>query len=388
MGRGYTFRPTYTDRNGEKKQSSIWWIGYSVNGEKVRKSTGSTVEADADAMLARELAKLRSGGPLPHELERFRFEDLAELIREDYKAKGRKSNIEYPLAHLTDAFGGWPVVDIREAEIRRYRSSRLKEDAANATVNRELAALRRMFNLGRREGLVGSVPAISDLMLPENNTRTGFLREKEFRKLIDALPPRLKPLVEIAYVTGWRKGELLSRTWAHVDFEHGWLRLEPGETKSGSGRQFPLIPDLRSLLEAQRERKQETEREYGCEVTALFFYYEPSRNGLPAGRPIKSFRRAWKTAAKAAGVPGLLFHDLRRSSVRNLIRAGIPEKLAMEYSGHETREIFDRYDILDEATLREGGAKIQAFRDKNGSSLDKDTGKVEAEESREPQATQ
>jgi len=256
-------------------------------------------------------------------------------------------------------------VDIREAELERYKTRRRKAGAAPATVNRELSTLRRAFNLAERVNLVARVPTF-DLYPERNYVRKGFLQPAEFDKLRAALRPRLRPLAEVAYITGWRKGELLSRNWPHVDFEGGWIRLEPGESKSGAARQFPLIPDLRAILETQRDRRERVEQEYGVEVTALFFYFEPSRNGLPPGRRIRTFRRAWKTAATEAGVPDLLFHDLRRSSVRNLVRAGIPERVAMAYTGHQTRSVFDRYNIVSESDLREQAEKLQAFRDENG----------------------
>ena len=361
MARGYVYRPSYVGRDGKKRVSRTWRIGYSRNGKKVTKSSGSTDKGVAEDLLARRIAEMRPGGPLPSELGRVQFEQLADLIRADYEAKGNRSSVEYPLAHLEAAFGGWRVVDIREAELERYKTRRRKAGAARATVNRELSTLRRAFNLAERVSLVARVPTFD--LYPERNTRKGFLNPAEFDKLRAALPPRLRPLVDFAYIGGWRSGELLSRDWSHVDFEGGWIRLEPGETKSGEGRQFPLIPDLRAVLEAQRDRRERVEQEYGVEVTALFFYFEPSRNGLPAGRRIRTFRRAWKTATREAGVPDLLFHDLRRSATRNLVRSGIPERVAMAYTGHQTRSVFERYNIVSEGDLREQAEKLQVFRD-------------------------
>lgn len=378
MARGYVFRPTYTYK-GEKRRSKTWYIRYSVNGTQHRESSGSTKKEDAERLLARRIAEMRPGGLLPSELERVQFSELAELIRADYKRKGNKSSVEYRLAHLEAFFlrRGWKVAAIGEPEINQYIAYRIREKAAGGTINRELATLRRMFNLGKRFGLVADVPSFKGVMLPEK-TREGFITEAQFQKLRAALPPRLRPLVETLYVTGWRKGDALSRTWADVDFEHGWLRIEGSATKEGKGRQFPLIPRLRSVLEEQRERKREVEEATGREVTALFFYYRDTPNGQArAGDPIRNFRSAWKTAATKAGVPDLLVHDLRRSAVRNAVRAGVPENTAMAYSGHRTRSILDRYDIVSERDLREGGEKLTAFYGRQ--EKDKNTGKVEAQ---------
>lgn len=216
------------------------------------------------------------------------------------------------------------MVDITENLIDRYAADRLAEDAAPATVNRELAALKRMIRLGKRAKLVGTVPTIQ--MLEERNVRKGFVEDGQFEALLRELPEHLGPLALVAFVTGWRKGELLSRKWRHVDFDAGWLRLEPGETKNGEARMFPLIPHLRAALEEQRERKGEIERRTGHIIGSLFFYFD-------SGKPIRDFRGAWASACRRAGCPELIFHDFRRTAVRNLVRAGVPEPVAMKLSG-------------------------------------------------------
>lgn len=364
MARGYVYRPTYT-YEGKKRQSSVWWIGYSVDGEKRRESAKTEYREEAERYLTRRLRELDVHGPRERGYGDVRFAELAKLIRDDYERNNRRSSVGNRLSHLEDFFGkNYRVARIQGPQVEAYVTDRLAGDdsPANATVNRELACLRRMLNLGEKAGLVapGTVPAVSDYMLREDNARTGFVSPAEYQRLNKALPARLRPLVEFAYVTGWRKRELLSRDWRHVDLEHGWLRLEPGESKSGKGRQFPMIEPLPSVLEAQLERKEQVEQEYGCTVDALFFYYEPSRNGLPAGRRIKSFRRAWTTATKAAGEPDRDFHDFRRTAVRNLVRSGVTEKVAMRLTGHQTRSVFDRYDIVTETDLREQSAKLEA----------------------------
>src|SRR5882762_712018 len=210
-----------------------------------------------------------------------------------------------------------------------------------------------MFRLGEKVGRVVRRPYID--MLQERNARTGFFERKEFDAVLAHLPADLTAAFEVAYITGWRvKSEILTRMWAHVDFRSGWLRLEPGETKNDEGRQFPLTPDLRAALERQRARTLVDEKVTGTIIAWMFHR---------SGKPIKSFRRAWVTACRKAGIPGRLPHDFRRTAVRNLERAGVPRSTAMKMVGHKTESIYRRYAIVDEAMLKEGAVKLQTLHD-------------------------
>jgi integrase len=255
------------------------------------------------------------------------------------------------LEHLRPFFRLYRAVEITTDRITTYVVARQESGAAAATINRELAALKRAFRLARRSGRVVDLPHVP--MLIENNTRKGFFEIGEFKTVISHLPDDLKPVFETAYITGWRvRSELLTRQKSHVDLQHGWLRLEPGETKNGDGRLFPLTPGLRMILEGQLVRTRKVERETG-EVIPWLFHRD--------GEPIKGFRRTWITACKKAGVPERIPHDLRRTAVRNLERAGVPRSAAMKMVGHRTESIYRRYAIADEAMLREGAAKLSAL---------------------------
>jgi integrase len=258
------------------------------------------------------------------------------------------------VANLKDFFTGLcPVHSITTDRVLAYVRHRQEEEAANATINRELAALKRMFSLGIKAGKVATRPHID--MLEERNTRTGFFEPSQFRAVLAHLPDYLKAVFEVAYITGWRvKSEILTRQWQHVDFKAAWLRLEPGETKNGEGRMFPLTPDLRATLERQRRHTQVLEKTAGQIIPWVFHN---------AGRPIKSYARAWRTARNDAGLPGRIPHGFRRTAVRNLERAGVPRSTAMALVGHRTEAIYRRYAITHESDLRESAVKIQALHD-------------------------
>jgi integrase len=319
-----------------------------------KRSTGTADEALARKRLARWHAEVLGGSYLP-DADRTTFDQLAAMLLDDYRANRRRSlpRLEHALAHLAPVFGGARARAITRDRVVAYTRQRREQDgAAAATVNRELAALKRIFRLGEISSKVGRRPHIP--MLDERNVRQGFFERPAFEAILRHLPEDLQSVVTVAYLTGWRlASELLTRQWRHVDFTAGWLRLDPGETKNGEGRMFPLTAELRAVLEAQRERTRTIERETGQIVPWLFH-----RNG----QPIRSLARAWRTAVRKAGVPGRLVHDFRRTAVRNLERAGVPRSTAMKMVGHKTEAIYRRYAIVDEQMLREGADKLDRQR--------------------------
>lgn len=219
----------------------------------------------------------------------------------------------------------------------------------NATIKCELAALSKAFSLAVQYGKLPHKPYFPKLTL--DNARQGFFEEKDLRRVVKKLPAYLRGPMVFAYHTGWRIGEILPLTWAQVDLDAGTVRLEPGTTKNKKGRTFPFaaLPELDALIRRQREATTALERADRC-IIPWVFHRE--------GRPIKSYRRAWTTACQTAGVAGRLVHDLRRTAVRNLERAGVPRSVAMKLTGHLTESVYNRYAIVSESDLRDGVLKL------------------------------
>jgi len=366
-GLGHVYRPSWRDKKtGEIKQSPTWWIYYSVRGELKRESSHSTRESDAWKLLKRRHGEIALGKPVGPDIEKTTFEDMATMIVSDYKANSRRSlaRLEDAVAHLREFFVDYRALEITGDKVTAYVTFRQDQKAAASTINIELAALSRMFTLGIRAGKMSVKPYIAKLAL--NNTRKGFFEWEQFSPVLRNLPEDLQLAIEAAYITGWRiHDEIFTRQKHHADLNgRGWLRLDPGETKNGEGRNFPFTARLREIIEQQLARTKELEKSTGRIIRWLFH-----RNGSP----IKSFRRAWLTACVQAGlgteirsVDGKLIkktsyripHDFRRTAVRNLERAGVPRSAAMKMVGHKTEAIYRRYAIAEEKMLVESADKL------------------------------
>ena len=350
---GSIYRRKWKDKDGNIKEGKILWIKYyDRSGKPIRESTGSTKDADAKRLLKRREGEISSGKLPGIYFDRVKFDELAEDFLTDYRINNRKSlrRAEASVCHLYECFGGMRVPEITTPKINAYIQTRISEGAENATINRELAALKRMLNLGAKQTppKVDRTPFIQ--MLKENNVRKGFFEHGEFLALRDALPEHLKGIVTFAYKVGWRHEEICTLTWARVDLKQGIVRLEPGESKNDEGRTVYLDKELKEVFGLQWNRRKKL-------VTALPYVF---LNEKGTAR-VKRSDKAWKTACRKAGTGKRYFHDFRRTAVRNMVRAGTPERVAMMISGHKSRSIFERYNIVNDADLILAAQRQEAY---------------------------
>jgi len=240
-----------------------------------------------------------------------------------------------------------PIPEITTPKINEYIEIRMQTKAANATINRELSASKRLLNLGRNQSppLVERTPYIP--MLKENNARKGFFEHGEYLALKDALPEYLKDFVTFAYKTGWRLSEISKLTWSQIDRKQGIVRLEVGETKNDEARTIYMDSELTAIMEARWSNRRN--------LLPFFFLnrYENDR--------VKRFDKAWKKACKDDKIGLRHFHDFRRTAVRNMVRSGVPERVAMMISGHKIRSVFDRYNIVNDADLKLATARQEKY---------------------------
>ena len=333
------------------KRGRLWWIAWSQDGQRLKESTGTAVKAEAEAVLHRKLADRVAGVRATKGLP-ITVKELVGLVQADYEANKQKSakRVAQSGAHLCRLLGSSTLASaVDERTVNAYVLQRQKDGAADATINRELACLRRAFRLAVRTRRIERRPDFT--LLTERNARQGFFEEDQFRAVLSHLDDDLRPVVEVAYLTGWRvPSEILTRQRRHLDLKAGWLRLEPEETKNRRGRMFPLTAELRRVLAAQVKRTEAMEKEMGRPIPWLFHR---------AGHPIHYFRRAWLTACRLAGCPGKLPHDFRRTAVRNMERAGVPRSSGKALSGHITDSVYERYSIVDESMLLEAARLME-----------------------------
>jgi integrase len=274
------------------------------------------------------------------------FDTMAMAYLQDYHLQRYRSltTARARVEHLRRLFGGEPAEAINADRVRAYQLHRRIAGAEAATVNRETSALSRMCQLAVRRGQLDRVPVFPK-RLQENPPREGFFEHAEYMKVRTHLPPSFQDVLDFAYFSGWRRNEILGLTWEEMDLPGGVVRLAARRSKTSIGRVLPISPPLRQVLERRQARR-------GAESPRVF-----SRDGVA----VRVWRHALRDACRKADVPHRLLHDCRRTAARNLIRAGVPERVAMLLTGHKTRAVFDRYNIVNEQELLTAGQLLVAY---------------------------
>ncbi len=341
-------------RNGTGRayqRGKTWWIQFGRRGKTYRETTGSRQKKDATALLRKRMAEMGSGRLIGPRAERVTFEDLSRMISDEYRAQRRRAtkHLASTLKRLARTFAGFRALDITTDRLTAYVRERQEEGYAAGTIRKDLAAIKRAFNLAVRAGHLATKPYIPGIRVLD--AREGFLTLAEVEAVAREIGADLAPVVRFAAWTGWRLREALGLKWARVDFEAGTVHLEAARSKNDEGRTFPFraLPQLEQLLRDQHARTRAVERDTGRIVAHVFHR---------AGAPILSMSRAWDAACRRVGLSGAWFHDLRRTAVIHLERAGVPRSVAMKLTGHKTEAVYRRYAIADAAALAEGVEKL------------------------------
>jgi integrase len=274
----------------------------------------------------------------------------ADFTRRDKTSPQNLSGIK----RADENFGQLRATELSSKHIAQYIEKQQAEGYANASINRITGLIGQAFQLAmrEREGQLVRVPYIERLSEKEN-ARQGFTDAATFDQIRENLPEDLRDFAQFAFSTGWRKNEIAGLDWSNGQDGDTMIRLRPEQAKNKNGRSVPVTGELVDVIGRRRGARQ---LKVGgtTEIVNLVFHRH--------GAPIREFRKAWKRACLKANVPGLLFHDLRRSAVTAMIQAKVPQLVAMQLSGHRTNSMF-RYGIMVEDGLRDAMAATEAYHE-------------------------
>lgn len=377
-GLGSIFRKKVKDTaTGELVEAPRWYIQFFVDGRQYREATGTTIYNEAQKKLKQRIGEVASGH-VPESNRKVLVGELLDDLLEDYRQhhpKSLKCFARGVVTRLRDHFGNLRAAKVQTKELNAFVTECQAEPIAPATINRHLSLLRRAYKLATqhspRKVSPTEVPLFSRHFLDETgNVRRGFFEHADYEKMRDALEGSERAAIVFAYYSGCRLSEILKLRWEQVDFAERMVRLNVGETKSGAARALPMGNEDSELHQMIQEQAKGAllPNQFGSIAAARLDFGKLGGMNLrtpwvfyrPDGVRVTTIRYGWADAVDETGVDRM-FHDLRRTAVRNLIRAGVPESVAMAISGHKTRSVFTRYNITDEKDLHSAADKLGAY---------------------------
>ena len=313
---------------GVYKRKNIYYIDYHFRGKRIRERIGTNRKL-AELTLSKIKVEIAENKYLDkRKQKKIKFEDFAETFLEDYSKNNKKSwkTDFYHLKRLKTVFGKMYLFNITPKDIEEFKKMR-KKDVSFATVNREIATLKTMFNKAIEWGNLDNNPAKNVKFFKEDNARLRHLEKAEILKLIACCSSYLRPIVILALNTGMRKGEILGLKWRDIDFKRGIIYLL--NTKNGEKREVPLNDFAkRTLIQVRRH------------PDSPYVFCKKD------GNPYKDIRKSFFTSLQKAGIMNFKFHDLRHSFASQLVMAGIDLNTVRELLGHKDIRMTLRYAHL------------------------------------------
>jgi integrase len=240
--------------------------------------------------------------------------------------------------------------EIAPFDLERYRRDRKQAGRSDVTVNRELAFLRHLYSMAMTWSKATDNPVKKVRFARENNGRMRLLSPEEEQQLLACCGPQLHPLVTAALHTGFRASELLSLTWADVDFRRRVVTVRAAYAKNGESRSVPMNAVLTATLQRVRMNASDATGPVFC-----------SRNGAP----YRSFRTAFERAVRHARIEGLVFHDLRHSFASRLVMSGVDLPTVQALMGHKEISMTLRYTHLTTDHKQRAVRALETFGEKS-----------------------
>lgn len=342
----------------KRSQRVKYWICYRLPGGKQRREAiGYSIEEARDAEGKRRGQKRENRIFDIRPETKMTFRELTEWYLGLEKVKTLPSywRVVLSLKKFNSVFGDMVVSQIKPADLENYQAKRKVEGLADNTVDHEIGAAKGMVFKAFDNDIVGgdtlkSFKKIKKMLKRKSNARNRILAFEEFKLLLEHSPWHIKAILIMGFYTGMRLGEILNLIWDKVDLKNRVIRLEASDTKDREPRNIPICDELYEVLKA-------LPRAIHDQHTFLY-----------KGKPIKSIKKVLKSACEKAGIPygrftrnGFIFHDLRHTFNTYMRKAGVPESVIMNMTGHSTREMFDRYNRIDEEDTREAIKQLGVF---------------------------
>jgi len=334
-----------------------YWISYYVSGKQRREVVGFSIEEARDAEGKRRSQKRENRIFDIKQDTKMTFQELGDWYLGLEKVKSFSSYwlLKLCLKKFNLVFGNMIIRQIKPSDLENYQAKRKKEGLADATIDQEIGTAKTMIYKAFDNDIVSgdtlkSFRVVKKLLKKNSNARDRILNPEEFNNLFKHSPRHLKGIVTTGYYTGMREGEILKLTWNKVDLKKRLITLEAEDTKDKEKRTIPICDELHEVFDAIPQ---------AIHSKHVFLY---------RGKPIKDIRTGLMGACKKAGIiygrfvkDGFVFHDLRHTFNTNMRKAGVPESVIMNITGHSTREMFDRYNTVDLEDTQKAINQMEGF---------------------------
>jgi integrase len=350
----------------EAKQSKKvrYWVDYRLpDGRQKREAvSGENINPysidDARAFQSKRIVQKRENKIFDIKPDsKMTFQELSDWYLGLEKVKSLSSywRVKICLKNFNVIFGNIIASQIKPADLENYQAKRKAEGRADKTIDDEVGQAQTIVTKAFNNDIISgdtlkTFKRVNKLLKRNKNVRTRVLSSNEYKRLFDKVPHHLKGIIATAYYTGMREGEILNLTWPKVSLKERMIKLEASDTKDKEPRVIPICDNLYKVLKILPK--------------AL---HDPHAF-LNEGKPIKSINKALRTACEKTGITwgrfvkdGFVFHDLRHTFNTNMRKAGVPESVIMQITGHSTREMFDRYNTIDTEDTRRAIDQLQNF---------------------------
>ena len=350
-----------------------YWISYRLpSGKQKQESVGTSID-DARTADGRKRTQKREGKLFDIKADsKMTFKELTDwyLGLERVKALASYGTIKISIEKFNKEFGKTVVSRVGPADLQDYQTKRLKAGMAPATVDHEIGKTKTMIERAFDNGLVSgetlrTFRKVKRTLKRGSDVRDRILSQDEFERICEKAEKHVREILTMAYYTGMRRGEILNLTWDKVDMKSRFIHLEAEDTKNREKRDIPICDELYKNLKNIPRIIREPH---------VFTY---------KGQPIKKIRRALATACKDAKIPygrdvkgGFILHDCRHTFNTNMRRAGVPESVIMAITGHSTREMFDRYNVIDEKDTVDAIKRLEVFFQNVNQNVNQEEGAV------------